>query len=184
MESASAERKDEKNMANTLGNRICALRKKMGLTQDQLAEAMGVSAQAVSKWENDLSCPDITMLPQLADFFHVTIDELMREEKVITAPQVVPEAVRKPFEQLLLKIWVNAPSKEISGGFDKVKVNLPMTMVKLGLEMGLMSQMTGDNDALKDIDFAALLQLAEKGVIGKLVEVETADGTVVEITIE
>ena len=50
-------------MEQTLGKRIEENRKKLGLTQDQLAEKLGVTAQAVSKWENDQSCPDITMLP-------------------------------------------------------------------------------------------------------------------------
>ena len=56
-------------MANTLGSRIAEYRRAKGITQDQLAEHMGVSSQAVSKWENDLSCPDITLLPRLADYF-------------------------------------------------------------------------------------------------------------------
>ena len=61
----------------TLGTRIAALRKEKGLTQEQLAEKVGVSAQAVSKWENDVSCPDITLLPLLADLFGVSVDELL-----------------------------------------------------------------------------------------------------------
>ena len=64
-------------METTLGARIVAHRKKAGLTQDKLAEQLGVTAQAVSKWENDQSCPDITMLPKLAELFHTTTDELL-----------------------------------------------------------------------------------------------------------
>ena len=56
----------------TLGKRIAMLRKEKGLTQEQLAEKVGVSAQAVSKWENDVSCPDITLLPLLADILGVS----------------------------------------------------------------------------------------------------------------
>ena len=61
----------------TLGKRIAMLRKEKGLTQEQLAEKVGVSAQAVSKWENDVSCPDITLLPLLGDILGVTVDELL-----------------------------------------------------------------------------------------------------------
>lgn len=61
----------------TLGKRIAALRKEKGMTQEQLAEKVGVSAQAVSKWENDISCPDITLLPLLGDLFGVSVDELL-----------------------------------------------------------------------------------------------------------
>lgn len=64
-------------MESTLGKRIMAHRKKLGLTQDKLAEIIGVTPQAVSKWENDQSCPDITALPQLADIFGITTDELL-----------------------------------------------------------------------------------------------------------
>lgn len=61
----------------TLGKRIAMLRKNQGWTQEQLGEKVGVSAQAVSKWENDLACPDITTLPILADLFGITTDELL-----------------------------------------------------------------------------------------------------------
>ena len=64
-------------METTLGERIVAHRKRLGLTQDKLAELLGVTAQAVSKWENDQSCPDITTLPKLAELFHTTTDELL-----------------------------------------------------------------------------------------------------------
>ena len=64
-------------MEQTLGKRIALNRKAMKLTQDQLAEKLGVTAQAVSKWENDQSCPDITMLPLLAEIFGITTDELL-----------------------------------------------------------------------------------------------------------
>lgn len=67
-------------MEQTMGKRIMANRKRLGLTQDQLAEKLGVTAQAVSKWENDLSCPDIAMLPALADIFGVSVDELLGRE--------------------------------------------------------------------------------------------------------
>jgi transcriptional regulator with XRE-family HTH domain len=65
------------HMEETLGKRIVANRKKKGLTQDQLAEKLGITAQAVSKWENDQSCPDIAMLPKLADIFGITTDALL-----------------------------------------------------------------------------------------------------------
>ena len=64
-------------MEETLGKRIVANRKKAGMTQDQLAEQLGVTAQAVSKWENDQSCPDINMLPKLSQIFGISTDELL-----------------------------------------------------------------------------------------------------------
>ena len=67
-------------MEQTLGKRIASNRKRMQLTQDQLAEQLGVTAQAVSKWENDQSCPDIAILPQLAEIFGISTDELLGRE--------------------------------------------------------------------------------------------------------
>lgn len=64
----------------TLGKRIMKNRKRLGLTQDQLAEKLGVTAQAVSKWENDQSCPDISMLPKLSEIFGISTDELLGRE--------------------------------------------------------------------------------------------------------
>ena len=57
---------------------IAALRKEQGMTQLDLAEKMGVTDKAVSKWERDLSFPDVNSLPKLAEIFHVSVDELMQ----------------------------------------------------------------------------------------------------------
>ncbi len=59
-----------------IGSAIANLRKEKGMTQEELAQAMGVTNQAVSKWESMQNCPDIQLLPQLADLFGVTIDRL------------------------------------------------------------------------------------------------------------
>jgi len=164
-------------MANTLGSRIAEYRKAKGITQDQLAEYMGVSSQAVSKWENDLSCPDIALLPRLADYFGITVDKLLRGENS-DAVRVVPEEERKDLNKMLLRISVNSSSGDIA------KINLPLSLVKAALEIGIQMPQISGREALKDIDFGAILLAAESGVIGKLVEVRSADGDVVEIVIE
>lgn len=162
-------------MANTLGSRIAEYRKKKGMTQDQLAEHLGVSSQAVSKWENDLSCPDITLLPQLADYFNVTIDELLRGGK---SHAVQIEEERKDFNKKILKVYVNSEQGDI------VKVNLPLGLVKVALEIGMQLPQISCNDALKNIDLQSILLMAESGVIGKIVEIKSANGDNVEIVIE
>lgn len=87
-------------MELTLGKRIAQHRKKLGLTQDQLAESLGVTAQAVSKWENDQSCPDINMLPKLAQIFGVSIDSLLGNDNqpVYEAEIVQPEEKKDKWE--------------------------------------------------------------------------------------
>ena len=59
-----------------IGNKIRELRKQRGITQEQLAACIGVSFQAVSKWENQIALPDITLAPVLASYFGVSMDEL------------------------------------------------------------------------------------------------------------
>ena len=79
-------------MEQTLGKRIMENRKKLGLTQDQLAEKLGVTAQAVSKWENDLSCPDITILLKLAEIFGTTTDTLLgRQAQPVHQAEVIDD---------------------------------------------------------------------------------------------
>lgn len=165
-------------MTTTLGQKIAELRKARSITQDELAERMGVSAQAVSKWENDLSCPDITVLPELADFFGVTIDTLLRGDRIPEA-HMVPVEDERDLNKVLLKIIVN------SANGDKVRVNLPFSLVKAGLEIGMnMPEMGGSSNALKDIDFVAIVRAVERGVVGNLVEVDSADGTRVNIWVD
>lgn len=64
-------------MENTLGGRLCALRKRRGMTQEALAAELGVTNQSVSKWELGQSMPDIALLPVLADVFATSIDSLL-----------------------------------------------------------------------------------------------------------
>ena len=66
------------NSQETLGRRIARLRLAKAATQERLARELSVSPQAVSKWENDINYPDISLLPQLAQFLGVSIDELLR----------------------------------------------------------------------------------------------------------
>ena len=72
------------------GQRIAAYRKERGLTQESLAQRLGVTNQAVSKWESDQCCPDIMLLPALADEFGVSLDELFG--RAAPAPRPEPEA--------------------------------------------------------------------------------------------
>ncbi len=88
-------------MKKTLGTIIAELRKQHGMTQLELAEKMGVTDKAVSKWERDLSCPDISSLPNLAEVLGVSVEDLMQVKKEAEAPtskvaeilEVAPKAV-------------------------------------------------------------------------------------------
>lgn len=162
---------------NTIGSRIAQKRKALGLTQEELAQQLGVSSQAVSKWENDISCPDITLLPALAKALGCTTDALLsgKEDEV----RVVPHAQRKNPEELVLRI------KVLSAQGDKVRVNLPFALLKALNSSGvdIAAQVSG-MDALKGIDLEKILELVENGTVGKIVEVESAEGDTVEIVVE
>lgn len=79
------------NETQTMGQRIAALRKNKQLTQDALAQELGVSPQAVSKWEHDLSCPDIALLPRLAKVLGTSADYLLGGEELPLLPEGTPE---------------------------------------------------------------------------------------------
>mgnify|MGYP003297030868 CR=1 FL=1 len=67
------------------------LRSQSGISQEILAEYMGVSVQAVSKWENSLSCPDISLLPLLADYFGVSVDYLLTGNDYVKPKYDLPD---------------------------------------------------------------------------------------------
>ena len=164
-------------MNESIGNRISKYRKEKGLTQEELAAKLGVSSQAVSKWENDASCPDISLLAQLCKTLGISTDELLTGNS--NEVKLVPVEQRKSLDELTLRVKVN------SAAGDKVRVNLPMSLVKVCLEMGveITPQMTGI-DSIKSVDLNKIMDLAERGLIGKLVEIESADGDIVEIVVE
>lgn len=164
---------------DTIGTRIARRRKELGMTQEDLAVKLGVSAQAVSKWENDASCPDITLLPQLVKVLDITTDELLTGKT--SEVRMLPENQRKSLDQLTMRIHV------LSAQGDKVKLNLPMTLVKVCLEIGVgiaPNFVGADISALKNLDFAKVMELAEYGLVGTLIQVESAEGDIVEVVVE
>ena len=164
-------------MNETLGKRIGMYRKEKGLKQDEMAEMLGVSPQAVSKWENDQTCPDISLLPQLSKILGVTVDELLSGKAETPAVRLVPEAERKDVRDMMLRII-------IEDGGDKVRVNLPVALIEVALELGMqMPQMT-NHWALEKIDLAKIMELIHRGVMGNLVEIESSDGAIVKVFVE
>lgn len=69
-------------MTKTMGTIICESRKNKGMTQADLAQAMNVTDKAVSKWERDLSCPDVSSLSKLAETLGISLDELMSGKNI------------------------------------------------------------------------------------------------------
>ena len=92
-------------MKESFGQRFARLRKSKGYTQEQIAEKVNISYQAVSKWENDISSPDISILGELATILGVTVDELLGRVDP-SRVELVEENKRKNIKDMVLKIIV------------------------------------------------------------------------------
>ena len=165
-------------MDMTIGKRIAHFRKEKGLTQEELAQHMGISPQAVSKWENDQTCPDISALPKLARLFGITVDELLEGKRETPAVRVLPPEERRDIKDMLLRVIVD------SAQGDKIRVNLPMALVEMAIEIGMEMPQINGNEALKGIDLKKVLELVRLGCVGNLVEVDSAEGDKVRIFVE
>lgn len=159
----------------TLGRRIQTLRKEQAFTQEALAERMGVSPQAVSKWENDLSCPDILSLPHLAKELHTTVDTLLTGD----VPDSQPNIPAKKPEELIVRLAFHAEDGT------RIGLNLPFTVFRLGTMYDLITFTVHTNEgeqnveqiakALAGVDFKHIVRLIESGVSGTLVDVNLGD---------
>ncbi len=166
-------------MEMTIGKRIAQLRKEKGLTQEDLSQMMEVSAQAVSKWENDQTCPDISSLPKLAKILGVTVDELLsgKEETVPVAKVLTPEE-RKDIKEMMLRIILD------SSDDGHIKINVPMALVQVALEIGIELPQISGNGALKNLDLQKIVNLVQHGAMGNLLEMESGDGKTIRVFVE
>lgn len=161
-------------MENRFGERIAKMRKEKGMTQEDVAEKIGISPQAVSKWENDTTLPDALMLKQLADLYGVSLNQIYGIQE---SPSVSMKDA-KDVNKLVLRIIVDT-----TGG-DKVRVNLPFALIKIALKTGLNLPDFNGSDALKGIDWNQIISLVEQGLVGNLVDVDTSNGDKVHIVVE
>ena len=161
----------------TFGQRFQRLRKAKKLTQEEIASKVNLTPQSISKWETDLSAPDIMLLPKLAKILDVSLEELLTGEKKVET-KVLNEF---DYTKAILKILVN------SADGDEVTINLPValgeTIIKAIIESNVGDKSDKD-DLLKQIDFEQIIELVKKGIIGEIVNVKSADGDIVIIRIE
>ena len=91
----------------SIGSFIAVLRKAKGLTQRELADKLGISDKAVSRWERDETAPDLSLIPVIAEIFDVTSDELLRGERATekdTSPEKQAEKTEKQIKNLLKNV--------------------------------------------------------------------------------
>ena len=163
----------------TIGTRIARLRKEKQMKQDDLAQVLGVSPQAVSKWENDQTCPDISLLPELASVLGVSVDELLSgKQELKPVAKMLPPEERRDMKDMMVRIVVDSTDG------DKVRVNIPVALLQVALDIGMNLPQVSGNNAMKDIDLAQVLELVKQGAVGNLIEVESSDGDAVHIFVE
>ena len=129
----------------TLGMMIASLRKENGMTQFELAEKMGVTDKAVSKWERDLSCPDVNTIPKLAEVFGISVDELMQikdESQDETKKDVTP-MIHIIMKAIALAMGVGVVVLSI---LKKLDVNSGMGMLGIGLICLAVTSLTKKDD--------------------------------------
>ena len=140
----NSRRKEAYKMKKTLGTMIAELRKQRGMTQLELAEKMNVTDKAVSKWERDLSCPDINSLPKLAEILGVSVDELMQIKKEAAEPvskvqeimDVAPKAVAMAMGIAVAALTV----------LNELDVKSAMVMLGIGLACAGIALMNGKKE--------------------------------------
>ena len=164
-------------MEKTIGKKLYELRKQSGFTQDFVAEKLGVSAQAVSKWENDIACPDIMTLPKIAELFSITIDELFKNEEVQS--NVKYEKTEQVNEkELSLRVYVDT----VNG--DVVKVSIPYPIAKEIATVGKNISSVVSGIDLSGVDFETIFAMVEKGMLGEFVNVKSQNGDIVRVVVE
>lgn len=117
----------------SFGSMIAALRKEQGMTQLELAEKMGVTDKAVSKWERDLSFPDVNSIPKLAEIFNVTVDEIMHikaDTKEKEEESKVSEIINIALKGVALAMGIAVVVLSFT---DKIKTNEAVSMLGIGL---------------------------------------------------
>lgn len=173
-------------MEASLGKRIHEKRKAIGLTQEQLAEKLGVTGQAVSKWESDISCPDITILAPLADILGLSVDELLRGSQA-PGSVILAESTGKSLDDMMMKILITVSDTDNVN----IKVNIPVPVVRAlcssGMSMAQILSMQGGAGGadLSGIDFDSVMRMLDAGACGTLMDIDINedDGDSVHIRI-
>lgn len=184
-EAFAPEKQNETNFSfensSTIGSRIAEARKAHGYTQEEFSQMLDVSAQAVSKWENDISCPDIQLLPKIAEILGMTTDQLLTGKKPENnGANETKEEAKTPVDTSKLKININI----LKPGQNPVNVSLPFMMVKNFTKIGNGISGIMGNGAIDGVQLDEILSLVENGATGELLNVVAEDNTNVKITIE
>ena len=114
----------------SIGKMISLLRKEKGMTQSELAEKMNVTDKAVSKWERDLSCPDINTISKLADVLEVSVDELLQAKKKEYSNTKLKDLINLIFKAIAVAMGVAVIVLNI---LNKIDIKSSVIMLGIGI---------------------------------------------------
>lgn len=114
----------------SIGETIASLRKNKGMTQNELAEKMNVTDKAVSKWERNLSCPDVNTISKLADILGVSVEELLNSKNKEHFNSKIKDLVNLIFKAVALAMGIAVVVLNI---LDKINVKSSMIMLGIGI---------------------------------------------------
>ena len=114
----------------SIGETIASLRKQKGMTQNELAEKMNVTDKAVSKWERDLSCPDINTISKLADILDVSVEELLKAKKKDDSNTKMKDLINLIFKAIALAMGIAVVVLNI---LNQIDIKSSIIMLEIGI---------------------------------------------------
>ena len=114
----------------SIGETIANLRKQKGMTQSELAEKMNVTDKAVSKWERDLSCPDINTISKLADVLDVSVEELLKTKKQDYSNNKIKDLINLILKAVAIAMGIGVVVLNI---LEKIETKSSIIMLGIGM---------------------------------------------------
>ena len=114
----------------SIGETIATLRKQKGMTQNELAEKMNVTDKAVSKWERDLSCPDVNTISKLANILDVSVEELLKTKKKDEPNTKIKDLINLIFKAVALAMGIAVVVLNI---LNQIDVKSSIVMLGIGI---------------------------------------------------
>ncbi len=128
-----------------MGEIISSLRKKKGMTQSELAEKMNVTDKAVSKWERNLSCPDINTISKLSEILEVSVEELLNTKKKDSSNTKVTDLINLIFKAVALAMGIGVIVLNILN-----QIDIKSSIIMLGIGISCISIYLLNNNKNKD----------------------------------
>ncbi len=157
-------------MRINIGDNLKRLRLKKELTQEQLAEVLGVSPQAISRWENNTAYPDITLLPSIAIFYNTSIDELIGMEEICSTENI---------SSIHSKVHRLVGNNRINDAVSLLKEGLKLQPNNGGLLLALASTLTRKSNSCNDtVLIEEAISLLERALQGNLIMKSRSTATI------